>query len=102
MKEYISAAERFAEDLNAVGVSRPHRTEVAAFYLTALVEKTDEAWTAFYRHVAESLQHCSCVPLDAKASVRLCAFLDDDFGRTVLDAALRARLRYLLLRYRAA
>jgi hypothetical protein len=102
MDEYVSAVARFAEDLRAAGIPRPHLSQAMSLYRSALFEPSQEAWGRLYRHVSQTLQQWCGKPLDPGAARRLFAFIDDDFGRSVLELPVRTRLRELLLRHHVA
>ena len=100
--EYVGAIARFADDLYAVGVPRPHLGKAIALYSIALHEPSREAWACLYRHVSQLLQQRLRKPLKTEAARRLYAFLDDDLGRIVLELPVRTRLHELLLQDRIA
>jgi len=100
--EYISAVARFADDLWAVGIPQMHLDKAMGLYSTALFEPSEQSWTRFYHHVSELLQQRLRKAVEPGAARRLFAFVDDDFGRAVLELPIRTRLRELLLGHRIA
>ena len=102
LDEYISAAERFANDLYAVGIPQTYVTKAMRLYISALFEPSHEAWARLYRHVSQSLQQWFGESFEPGAARRLFAFIDDDFGRTVLELPIRTRVCELLLQHRIA
>jgi len=102
MDEYLSAVTRFGDDLCALGIPRQHLAKALCFYISALSEASQEAWLQLYRHVSETLQAWPGEELEPGAARRLFAFIDDDFGRSVLELSVRARLREHLLHHHVA
>jgi hypothetical protein len=102
MGEHVGAVKRFADDLYAVGIVGPQLAKAAFLYFNALSEGSEEVWTRVYRHVSELLQQESGEPTEPFAVQRLFAFVDDDFGRSVLELPVRVRLHELLLQNRVA
>jgi len=102
MNEYVSAVSRFADDLYALGISRPLRDEAIRLYMKALFEQSREAWSHFYLHVVRALDGWSGDPFDADAGWRLSALIEDDFGKQLFDQRIRASLRRTLLHERRA
>lgn len=100
MNEYVSVVSRFADDLYALGISRPLRDEAIRLYMKALFEQSREAWYHFYRHVVHALERWSGDPFDTDAASRLSALIEDDFGKQAFNGRVRAPLRRMLLRQR--
>jgi hypothetical protein len=102
MDEYTSAIARFVEDLCAVGIPELHLSKAMSLYRSALFAPSHEGWERLYRHVSQTLQRWCGESFDPGAARRLFAFVDDDFGRSVLELPVRTRLRELLLQSHVA
>jgi hypothetical protein len=102
MNEYVRAASRFADDLCALGISRPARDEAIRLYMKALCDPSTRTWCYFYRHVYRTLERWSGTAFDPDAARRLSTLIDDDFGMRLVDGPARLRLRQALLQERVA
>jgi hypothetical protein len=102
MNEYVSAVVRLADDLYALGVSRPLRNEAIGLYMSALFDQSTEVWRRFYYHVYRALVRWPGTPSNPEAAWRLFALIDDDFGKRLFGDGVRARLRRAMLEVRAA
>lgn len=102
MNEYVSAVSRFADDLYALGISRPLRDEAIRLYMKALFEQSREVWCHFYLHALRALERWPGDPFDTDAAWRLSALIEDDFGKQLFDERVRAPLRRRLLQERRA
>ena len=93
MEEQVSAVERFADDLRALGLAQQHLVTAIGLYVEALFKPSRETWGHFYGHVSQTLQQVRGEPLERDAALRMFALIDDDFARNVLEPPVRARLR---------
>ena len=93
MDEHVSAVERFTDDLSALGVAHTQVVKAIGLYVDALFRPSMESWSDLYRHVSQTLQQWPGRPVSVDAAQRLYALMDDDLGRRVLEAPVRARLR---------
>jgi hypothetical protein len=100
MQEDVGAIGRFADDLFAVGTPEQCVIEAVRRYVDALFEPSDETWARLYRYVSQTLEQWRSESIEPTAAQRLFAFIDDDFGREVLELPVRAHLCEMLLHHR--
>lgn len=99
MRDAILAVSRLEHELHAAGV--PHSAAIPTLftYISALQDRNDETWRAFYRSVHARLCELAAreYPYAGPSVEPLLRLLDDDLGATLISDTERARIRARLV-----
>jgi hypothetical protein len=99
MSDLMNALARMREDLDAAGVASSDAAATLYTYMSALHDRSDAAWRAFYHSVYDRLKELAGrdYPYAGPAALPLLELLDDDLGTTLISAEERERIRTRLV-----
>jgi hypothetical protein len=97
----MDALTAMRQDLDAAGVPSSAAATTLYTYMSALHDRSDAAWRAFYHSVHDRLRELAQreYPYAGHAAVPLLRLLDDDLGVILISAAERERIRTRLVEY---
>ncbi len=97
----MNALSAMRDDLDSAGVPSSAAAATLYTYMSALHERSELAWRAFYHSLYDRLRELAerDYPYVGRAAVPLLQLLDDDLGMTLISAKERERIRGRLVEY---